>query len=86
MTHRRILSSPIGPEQAADHVGEWFRFPHVAPPNPGAGHLTLPGSSLSAAGVGANLACRMNHLGPAGWIVPGAVYTIPAPVAEVFVA
>ena len=55
MTHRRVLSSPIGPEQAVDYVREWFRFPHVSPLNPGADHLTLLRSALSAAGVGANL-------------------------------
>ena len=55
MTHPRALKSPIDPEQAVDYAREWFSFPHVAPLNPGADHLTPLRSALSAAGVGANL-------------------------------
>ena len=55
MTHPRVLASPAAPAAAVGYVREWFRFPHVTPVNPGAGHLDRFGRSLDAAGVGANL-------------------------------
>ena len=55
MTHPRVLERPLTPDKAVDYVTEWFRFPHVAPVNPGGDHIALFGRSLDAAGVGANL-------------------------------
>ena len=55
MTHPKVLTHPASPTQAVDYVREWFRFPHVAPINPGAEHLALFRRNLAAAGVGANL-------------------------------
>ena len=55
MTHPKVLASPATPGAAVGYVREWFRFPHVTPVNPGAGHLDHFGRSLGAAGVGANL-------------------------------
>ena len=40
MTHPRALVHPATPARAVDYVREWFRFPHIAPINPGADHLT----------------------------------------------
>ena len=55
MTNPKVLTHPATPTQAVDYVREWFRFPHVTPVNPGAGHLDLLRRNLAAAGVGANL-------------------------------
>ena len=55
MTHPKVLTSPATPTQVVDYVRGWFRFPHVAPVNPGAEHLDLFRRNLAAAGVGANL-------------------------------
>ncbi len=55
LTHRAVLERPATPEQALDFVEQWFRYPHVAPLNPGAEHLLHFRRSLAAAGVGANL-------------------------------
>ena len=55
MTHPKVLTHPVAPTEAVDFVRQWFRFPHVAPVNPGAEHLALLRRNLAAAGVGANL-------------------------------
>ena len=55
MTHPRALTSPISPADAITHVGDWFRYAHVMPINPGVEHLKHMQRSLDAAGVGANL-------------------------------
>ena len=55
LTHPSVRERPATPTQAIDYVEEWIRFPHVAPLNPGAEHLTLLRRNLAAAGVGANL-------------------------------
>ena len=55
MTHPSVLVRPAAAPEAVDYVREWFRFPHVAPVNPGAEHLALFRRNLAAAGVGANL-------------------------------
>ena len=55
MTHPSVLVRPATATEAVDYVREWFRFPHVAPVNPGAEHLALLRRNLAAAGVGANL-------------------------------
>ena len=55
MTHPSVLVRPATAPEAVDYVREWFRFPHVAPVNPGAEHLALFRRNLAAAGVGANL-------------------------------
>ena len=55
MTHPKVLTSPATPTQVVDYVRGWFQFPHVAPINPGAEHLSLFRRNLAAAGVGANL-------------------------------
>ena len=55
MTHPSVLVRPAAATKAVDYVREWFRFPHVAPVNPGAEHLALFRRNLAAAGVGANL-------------------------------
>ena len=55
MTHPKVLEHPLGPDEAVEFVGEWFRFPRVTPVNPGAEHLAHFRRSLNAAGVGANL-------------------------------
>ena len=55
MTHPKALIRPAPPEAAVDYVCEWFRFPHVAPVNPGADHLTHLRRMLVSAGVGADL-------------------------------
>ena len=55
MTHPKVLTHPAAATEAVDYVREWFRFPHVAPVNPGAEHLALLRRNLAAAGVGANL-------------------------------
>ena len=55
MTHPSVLVRPAAATKAVDYVREWFRFPHVAPVNPGAEHLDLLRRNLAAAGVGANL-------------------------------
>ena len=55
LTHRAVLERPATPDQALDFVEQWFRYPHVAPLNPGVGHLLLFRQSLAAAGVGAGL-------------------------------
>lgn len=55
MTHPRALASPASPADAISYVRDWFRYPHVAPINPGAAHLDHLQRSLQAAGVGANL-------------------------------
>ena len=55
MTHPSVLVRPATATEAVDYVREWFRFPHVAPVNPGAEHLALFRRNLAAAGVGANL-------------------------------
>ena len=55
MTHPKVLTDPATPTEAVDFVRQWFRFPHVAPVNPGAEHLALLRRNLAAAGVGANL-------------------------------
>ena len=55
MTHPRPLVHPATPARAVEYVREWFGFPHIAPINPGADHLTHLRRNLVAAGVGANL-------------------------------
>ena len=55
MTHPKVLTRPLGPAIALDLVEEWFRYPHIAPMNPGAIHLVHFRQCLEAAGVGANL-------------------------------
>jgi hypothetical protein len=56
VTQRGPLGRPMTLEQVLDYVQEWFVFPHVAPLNPGAEHLTLFRQALAASGVGGNLA------------------------------
>ena len=55
MTHPRALTSPIALADAVGHLGDRFRYAHVTPINPGAGHLTHLQQTLAKAGVGANL-------------------------------
>lgn len=55
MTHPRALTSPIAPADAVGHLGDWFRYAHVTPINPGPEHLTHLQQTLATAGVGANL-------------------------------
>ena len=54
-TNPSVLSHPRSPAEAVDYVDEWFRFPHVAPLNPGRQHLVLLRRALHAARVGGNL-------------------------------
>ena len=56
MTRPGAMVPPATLGFAVDHVQGWFRFPHVAPVNPGPEHLTLFRRNLLAAGVGGNLA------------------------------
>ena len=55
ITNPSALTQPLTPSQAVDFVREWFEFPHIAPLNPGAEHLTLMREHLVAVGVGGNL-------------------------------
>ena len=55
MTSRTSTNPPITPSEAIDTVESWFRYPHIAPLNPGIDHLTLLRDALAAAGVGGNL-------------------------------
>ena len=55
ITNPRAVGPPATPGQAVDFVRAWFEFPHIAPLNPGAEHLTLMREHLVAAGVGGNL-------------------------------
>ena len=50
-----VLNHPISPATAADFVADWFRHPHVAPLNPGDGHLVLFQQNLVVPGSNANL-------------------------------
>ena len=54
-TKPAVLDSPFSPENAVNTVEEWFSFPHVAPLNPGPGHLDRVRSLLAVAGTGGNL-------------------------------
>ena len=55
MTGPSLLETPATPEAAFGYVGDWLRFPHVIPINPGLGHLPLFRQNLIATGVGGNL-------------------------------
>lgn len=55
MTHPRVLVHPVSAEEAVGYVQEWFRFPHIAPINPGSEHISHFRRSLAAAGVGGDL-------------------------------
>ena len=55
MTNRSAMDQPLAPSEAIDTVESWFRYPHVAPLNPGTEHLSLLHQALAAAGVGGNL-------------------------------
>lgn len=50
-----ILTSPLTTTTAADYVSEWFSHDHIAPLNPGDGHMVLFRQNLAIAGSGANL-------------------------------
>ena len=54
-TKPAVLDRPFSPENAVDTVEEWFSFPHVAPLDPGPGHLGRVRSLLAVAGTGGNL-------------------------------
>ena len=55
ITHPQVLARPASPTEAVDYVFEWFRYPHVAPLDPGPDHMIRLRRNLAAAGVGANL-------------------------------
>ena len=55
ITQRTMLSQLATPSQAMSFVDAWFRYPHIAPLNPGPQHLSLLREALDAAGVGGNL-------------------------------
>lgn len=55
ITQRTMMSHPATPSQAMDFANAWFRYPHIAPINPGIEHLSLLRDALAAAGVGGNL-------------------------------
>ncbi|MDE0123379.1 MAG: hypothetical protein OXN97_02270 [Bryobacterales bacterium] len=55
VTCLRVLTSPVSQSDAIGYVGDWLRFAHVSPINPGTEHLKLLQRNLETAGVGANL-------------------------------
>ena len=55
MANPRVVGSAIPPAAASDIVGDWLRHPHVAPINPGDGHLTHFRRYLDVPGAGPNL-------------------------------
>ncbi len=55
ITSPLVLARPAAPPEAVDYVIEWFRYPHVAPLDPGPDHLIHLRRNLVAAGVGGNL-------------------------------
>ena len=55
MANPRVVGSSISPAAASDIVGDWLRYPHVAPINPGHGHLTHFRRYLAVPGAGPNL-------------------------------
>jgi toxin-antitoxin system PIN domain toxin len=51
MTHRSVLTNPMPPRVALDHVRTWLAQPNVQHLEPGAEHLDILGRMISAMGV-----------------------------------
>ena len=55
MANPRVVRLSIFHSDASDIVGDWLRYPHVVPLNPGDDHLTYFRRYLSVPGAGPNL-------------------------------
>ena len=55
ITIPRVLNYPMSPATGADYVADWFSQRHVAPLNPGDGHLAVSQQNLAVTGSNANL-------------------------------
>ena len=55
MSNPRAVSIALSPAEAAEYVRTWFQRSHIAPLNPGTGHLEHFSLCLDVAGSGTNL-------------------------------
>lgn len=55
MTHRAVLVTPLGPQQAIAHVRSWLAQPNVELLEPGNRHLEILERLLVGIGTGGNL-------------------------------
>ena len=55
MANPRVVSSPLSPADAADLVEGWLSCPHIAPLDPGDGHIGYFRTNLHVPGAGHNL-------------------------------
>lgn len=55
MSNPRAVSAALSPSEAAEYVRAWFLQSHIAPLNPGDGHLEHLSNCLAIAGSSANL-------------------------------
>ena len=55
MSQRGVLASPLSPTDASAYVENWLNQSHIAPINPGDGHLTYFRRYLAVPGAGPNL-------------------------------
>lgn len=55
MSNASVVTSPLSPSDAAGHVSEWLRYPHVSALNPGNRHMEYLQQNLSVPGSGPGL-------------------------------